>query len=105
MGMFDTISVSDALPFTAEMKELGLDINNYQFQTKSLDSLMDSYIIQGGKLFIQKYKNEHWIEGDKNAKNFTDRFGHIEKEEPYLEPVLHHGEIYFYDYKESVQNK
>lgn len=105
MGMFDTISVSDALPFTAEMKELGLDINNYQFQTKSLDSLMDSYIIQGGKLFIQKYKNEHWIEGDKNAKKFTDRFGRIEREEPYLEPVLHHGEIYFYDYKESVQNK
>lgn len=105
MGMFDTISVSDALPFNTEMKELGLDINNYQFQTKSLDCLMDNYIIQGGKLFIQKYKTEQWVEGDKDAKSFIPSAGYIKREDPYLELVPYHGELCFYDYKDNVQSK
>ena len=105
MGMFDTISISDALPFNTDMKELGLDINNYQFQTKSLDCLMDNYIIQGGKLFIQKYKTEQWVEGSKDTKSFLHGMGYIKREDPYLELVPYHGELYFYDYKDSVQSK
>ena len=32
MGMFDTISVADKLPFNDEMVKLGLDKNVFQFQ-------------------------------------------------------------------------
>lgn len=105
MGMFDNISVSDALPYSDEMKELGLNVNNYTFQTKDLDCLMDTYIIQSGKLFIQKYKTSTWIEGDKNAKSVMDRIGYTERTDPYYEEVPHHGEIYFYEFLRDVQDK
>lgn len=105
MGMFDNISVSEELPFSQEMKELGLDKNNLTFQTKDLDCLMDTYIIQSNKLFIQKYKTERWVEGDKNSKNLMDRIGHLEREDPYFERIFHHGEIYFYEFVQDVQNK
>lgn len=105
MGMFDNISVSSQLPFSEEMIALGLDKNVYIFQTKDLDCLMDSYFIQEEKLFRQCYKTEKFIEGDQKAKNWIDRLGHIEREEPYLQPIQFHGEIYFYDFVTNVQDK
>lgn len=105
MGMFDNISVSEGLPFNDEMKELGIDINNLSYQTKDLDCLMDSYIIQGGKLFVQKYKSEDWIEGNKDSKNVFDRIGHLKRSDPYYEEVNFHGNIYFYEFLNNVKGK
>lgn len=105
MGMFDNISVSDSLPFNDDMKELGIDKNNLVFQTKSLDCLMDSYIIQNNKLYIQKYKSEKWIKGNEASKNIFDRIGHLEREEPYYEEVNYHGEICFYEFLLNVKDK
>ena len=105
MGMFDNISVSDTLPFNQEMKDLGLDINNHSWQTKDLSNSLSQYYIQGGRLFEQKYKIHNWIAGDEKAESFMDRLGHMEREDPYLEPVYHHGEIYFYDFVSDVQGK
>ena len=105
MGMFDNISVSDSLPFNDDMKELGIDKNNLVFQTKSLDCLMDSYIIQNNKLYIQKYKSEKWIKGNEASKNIFDRIGHLEREEPYYEEVNFHGEICFYEFLLNVKDK
>ena len=94
MGMFDTINVSDPLPFSDEMKELGLNINNDSFQTKDLENTLSLYYIQGGKLFLEKYKKEEWVQGNQNAKHYLDRIGRLERAEPYLDPVPYHGEIY-----------
>lgn len=105
MGMFDNISVTGSLPTNQDMKDLELDINNHSWQTKDLSNVLSQYYIQGGRLFEQRYKVEKWIEGDKNSKSFIDRFGHLEREEPYLEPVYHHGEIYFYDMINDVKDK
>ena len=105
MGMFDDLSVADPLPFSQEMKDLGLDKNTYVWQTKDLGSSMEYYTIQGGKLFVQKFKINRWEEGDPKAKNFMDRIGHLVREEPYMEEVFHHGEVYFYDFKQDVQDK
>ncbi len=105
MGMYDNISVSGDLPYNEEMKELGIDINNLTFQTKDLDCLMDSYIIQSNKLFVQKYKSEVWIQGDKNSKTFSGRLGRLERNDPYYEEVKYHGEIYFYDFLQNVKDK
>lgn len=104
MGMFDSISVAEALPSTQEMKDLGLDANKYSFQTKSLDCTMSSYIIQNNKLFVQKYKDEKWVPGNEKAKNFMDRLGHMERENPYYEEVYFHGEIYFYEFINNVKD-
>jgi len=51
MGMFDNISVADKLPISQEMIDAGFGENNMGFQTKCLHRCLDTYIIQGGKLF------------------------------------------------------
>lgn len=105
MGMFDTLSISDTLPYTQEMKDLGLNKNDHSWQTKDLENVMDLYYIQGGGLFLQKYRNTEWIKGDVNAKKLLDRGGYLKREDPYLDPVYHHGEIYFYYFKQDVEDK
>ena len=105
MGMFDDISVSDSLPISDEMKELGLDKNNYIFQTKDLDCVMAKYILQSNKLFTEKYKVEEWVKGEENSKDIFARIGYLKREDPYLEQIYHHGEIYFYDFVHNVQDK
>lgn len=87
MGMFDTISWGEKLPFSPEMEELGLNKNDWVFQTKDLDSAMDLYFVQEGKLFMQKFRIEEWIEGDPKAESLMDRIGHCKREEPYLDFV------------------
>lgn len=103
--MFDTISVSDVLPYTQEMKDLGLDNNNHSWQTKDLYNTLSQYFIQGGRLFEQRYKVESFIPGDPNSKNFIDKLGRMDRQEPYLEPINFHGEIYFYNSVRDVQDK
>jgi len=105
MGMFDDISVSDSLPFSEEMKALGLDKNNYIFQTKDLDCVMAKYILQSNKLFTEKYKVEEWVKGEENSKDVFGKIGYLKREDPYLEQIHHHGEIYFYDFVHNVQDK
>jgi hypothetical protein len=105
MGMFDTISVSDSLPYSQEMVDLGLNKNTYVWQTQDLECYLGEYFIQGGKLFEKKYKTIKWIEGNKNSKDVLDKMGHMEREDPYLEQVKFHGEIYFYDHINDVQDK
>lgn len=105
MGMFDNISVSDQLPYSEEMIALGLNKNVWVFQTKDLENTMDSYFIQEGKLFKQCFKTETWVGGNEKAKDWLDRLGHLERNDPFLLPVLHHGEIYFYEFVTDVQDK
>lgn len=103
MGMFDTIQWGDNLPFTEEMKGLGLAKNNWSFQTKDFDCCLADYVVQDGKLFLKKYKNEKWVEGDPKAENFMDRLGSLDRTEPYLEAqksVTH--TVYMYEYRHDV---
>ena len=102
MGMFDTIQWGDNLPFSEEMKGLGLDKNNWSFQTKDLDCCLDNYVVQDGNFFLQKYKNEKWIEGDPKAKSFLDRMGSFERTEPYLESEKVTNTIYMFEYRQDV---
>lgn len=105
MGMYDTISISDQLPFTDEMKELGLDKNNHDWQTKNLGGYFGSFFIQNGELFEQEYKKISHKEGDPNGNSIMDRVGYIERSEPFLKKIDFHGEIYFYNYVSDVQDK
>jgi hypothetical protein len=102
MGMFDTIQWGDNLPFSEEMKGLGLDKNNWSFQTKDLDCCLANYVVQDGNFFLQKYKNENWVEGDPKGKSFMDRMGSLERTEPYLELQKITETIYMYDYRHDV---
>jgi hypothetical protein len=93
MGMFDYISVADALPVNDELVASGLNINNRRFQTKNLGKMMHSFIIQGGRLFEQKYKVNRWVD---DPDGFAG--GYVEQEEPFIEERKYHGEIVFYDF-------
>jgi hypothetical protein len=105
MGMFDTISISDQLPFTDEMKELGLDARNYSLQTKDLRRSLATYVLQDDKLYLEKYKKEEWVPGDPKAKSLLDRLGYLHREGKYLEDTKYHGTIYACDYRTDVQEK
>jgi hypothetical protein len=105
MGMFDNITVTDQLPFSQEMIDLGLDKNVRTFQTKDLENSLSEYYIQNGELFEKDYKNEKWIKGDPKAKSFIDRFGYMESTDEFLKKVDFHGIIYFYDNQYDVEDK
>ena len=53
MGMFDTITVKDKLPWTDEMWEEGLPNNCIPFQAKGLTECLANYKIENGRLLLQ----------------------------------------------------
>lgn len=92
MGMFDYISVADKLPTNSEIDASGINLYNEPFQTKDLDNIMATYFIQGGKLYVEKYNRNEWVE---NADSWAG--GYIDRAEPYQEEVKdYHGKINFY---------
>jgi hypothetical protein len=105
MGMFDTIHVSDQLPFNDEMKELGLDARKYSLQTKDFENCMVEYVLQDGMLYIKKYEKTEWVDGDPKGKSFLDRLGYLHRDGEFLEPTNYHGEIVAYTYENDVMNK
>jgi len=92
MGMFDYISVADKLPTNAEIDAAGLNLYSEAFQTKDLDNIMATYYIQGGRLFVEKYKVTEWVE---DPEGFAG--GYLDRKEPYQEEVHdYHGKLRFY---------
>lgn len=94
MGMFDTIIVSDTLPYSEEMICLGLNSNDGDFQTKDLINCLETYILQDKKLFVKKYKVNEYVKPEKSSDGWN--FGHMERSGEYLEQIIHHGKINFY---------
>jgi hypothetical protein len=105
MGMYDTISWGDDLPFSPEMEELGLNKNDWEFQTKDLECAMDHYVVQGKKLHLRKFKVEKWVEGDPEADLFTGMLGYLDRQDPYLEELKLTTTLRVYDFRYSVQDK
>lgn len=94
MGMFDYIAVSDKLPVNQEMIDAGLDKNDHDFQTKCLGKSMSTYIIQGGRLLIERYKTEEWVE---DKSKFAG--GYMKREDPFISDMNYHGKINFYHFQ------
>lgn len=94
MGMFDYISVADKLPTNSEIDAAGLDLYKEPFQTKDLDNILATYYIQGGMLYVEKYRHSEWVQDDSAFAG-----GYIESQDPYQEK-LHdfHGKINFYHF-------
>jgi hypothetical protein len=104
--MFDTINWADSLPFSSEMVELGLDKNSRSYQTKDLEEALLEYMVQGGKLFLKRFRNQEWIEGDPKAKSLLGRIGHMSCTDEYYEEVdVGTRTIRMYDFREDVQGQ
>lgn len=105
MGMFDTIAWADSVPTSPEMDELGLNKRDWEFQTKDFDSALDLYSVQDGRLYIQKYRKNEWVDGDPEAADWQDKFGYLQREEPYWEFVPKTDTVIMYDYRQNVQQQ
>ncbi len=87
MGMFDTLKVQLKIPGFS-------DIPDCEFQTKSLDSAMENYVItDNGELYREMWDYE-WIDDPTSAFNgyFNKVEGSYRRE--YL--TNFHGDIIFY---------
>lgn len=102
MGMFDTIHWGESLPFSKEMKDLGLHKNDWSFQTKDLGQCMNEYVFQEGCLFLKKYRINEWVEGTK-SKIFLDGLGYLKREQPYLELHKVTQTVSLFDYRNDVK--
>lgn len=101
MGMFDTITWKDPLPVSLEMLQYGLNFDTdfgHNFQTKDLESGLDEYAVENDRLQIRRYKKIDWVPGDADADSWLDRFGHLNREDPYWEFVPVSQKISVYDY-------
>lgn len=90
--MFDYISVADKLPTNSEIDAAGLDLYKEPFQTKDLNNIMATYFIQGGRLFVEKYRSSNWVN---DPEGFAG--GYVDQQDPYQEEITdYHGKLRFY---------
>lgn len=96
--MFDTITCKYPLPRPDNPMELkDFNFNSTSFQTKDLENGLDNYEIrEDGSLWIRRTESER-VEGDKKAKSFIDRFGHMKLIKEWWEPTKFTGVIEFYN--------
>ena len=60
MGMYDTIKIKTQLPLPEEVKELNIDWEKVEYQTKDLDNCLSEYIIsENGKLIEVVVEREY----------------------------------------------
>ena len=98
MGMFDTITCKYPLPRPDNPMELkDFDFNSIRFQTKDLENILDFYELrEDGALYIRQTESEY-VEGDKKAKSFIGRFGHMKLIKEWWEPTKFTGVIELYN--------
>jgi len=91
MGMFDNLYVNKKLPLTKELKELDVNWEEIDFQTKDLDNALDTYeITKAGKL-RHLWQEREWTDDD---DAFLKGYFKVVKEE--WRDVPFHGTIRFY---------
>ena len=95
--MFDTIVCKYPLPTPNDPKGY---VSSASFQTKDLDSGLDSYIIdENGQLFIERFERE-WTEGNKNSESVIGRMGYFKATKEWIEQLNTTATIDIYDYQQ-----
>ena len=94
MGMYDTITVKDKLPWTDEMWEEGLPNNCNEFQIKGLIEGLANYKIENGKLLLQKFKEVKLVDTE-TCNGWSSA---LQRSGEYWEDQNYHGKLSFYDY-------
>ena len=97
MGMFDTILCKYPLILPTEPNGY---VSSESFQSKDLDNTMGLYEIrENGTLWEEKHEYK-WIDGDSDAKKWSDRFGYAKSIRTWWDQVLFTNTIHLYDYQE-----
>lgn len=98
--MFDSIECNYPLPLPLEVIDILPDIYNQEFQTKDLENLLDTYIInEDGELL--------WIKKEYRWKDDEDAFlkGYMETVKEEIVPSNFHGTLNFYFYETVYENE
>jgi len=101
MGMFDNVVCKAALPATEELESLNIAWDKEIFQTKSLDSSLDTYTItELGELVVTVVENEYVLYTEAEIANIKPKPWNVYKEviekNRYDKRVDYHGVITFY---------
>lgn len=100
MGMFDNIECNYPLPISKELLDVEeLNVYEVEFQTKSLENLMELYVItEDGELLRRKNRYE-WVDDD-NAflKGYMEVVSSADVKENF------HGILEFYFYESYVRD-
>ena len=97
--MFDNIICQIPLPTTLEAIDLGVDFNDCEIQTKSLENLLELYTInEEGELILKEVIRE-WVDDD-------DAFlkGYLKEKSHSYKKIDYHGVLEFYIYEEVSVN-
>jgi hypothetical protein len=102
MGMFSYIQCKKELPLTDELKNISVEWNNMQYQTKDLDNCLEAYIItEEGDLLEDVIEYEYAYYTEEELKQKKPRPWSVIKDQKIIsretKKVDYHGKITFYD--------
>lgn len=101
MGMFDSIHIKRDLPLNEELKQLSIDWDKIEFQTKDLENCLLEYIISEEGLLLEKVIEREYIpytEEEKKQKGHKpwDIWKDVIKKSEELKAINYHGTIDLY---------
>jgi hypothetical protein len=104
MGMFDSILVKRDLPVPTEVAHLNIDWKTCEFQTKDLENVMASYIInEQGRLVEHIIERDYipWSEEERKKEKYKpwDLWKEVKILGERWEDQNYHGSILFYAYE------
>jgi hypothetical protein len=100
MGMFDNIECNYPLPISKDLLDIEeLNIYDVQFQTKSLENLMELYVITEDGELLRKKNRYEWVDDDNYfLKGYMDVVSSADVKENF------HGIIEFYFYETYLKD-
>ena len=104
MGLYDTLYIETPLPLNDDLKLLGLNWEDEDFQTRDLDEALNTYHLRVNGVLERLHVEGDWVENkkeDDNKKSFKFPYNFVEKSRSFVD-VKHHGSIVFYT---SLLNK
>lgn len=106
MGMFDYIKIKkEHLPLNQEINSLNLNWDDVEFQTKSLDNCLSTYIIDSnGDIFYEKVIGT-WKEIPEEERKYKWNLYEFEEKEKQLEKINFHGILEFYCFEQISDDK
>lgn len=102
MGMFDSIQCNYPLPISLEIADILPDLYDQEFQTKDLENLLDTYILDENGQLLWVKKEYKWVDDEEAFLK-----GYMEKVNEEIVPSNFHGILNFYCYEtveEDLEN-
>jgi hypothetical protein len=98
--MFDSIKIKRKLPLSKELKNLNIDWNKVNFQTKDLENYMGHYFIDRRGYLFEEVVEGDWIPVPEDQRDVPWHVAEFEEKKRYNKKIDFHGVLKFYAYEE-----